>query len=54
VIAGGVESMSNAEFYLPVSMKWGIGGAKGMPKGHGDLGDLGSAVLRLQLRFWRI
>ncbi|MCX5883711.1 MAG: acetyl-CoA C-acyltransferase [Deltaproteobacteria bacterium] len=37
VVAGGVESMSNAEFYLPGSMKWGVGGAKGMPKGHGDL-----------------
>ena len=37
VVAGGVESMSNAEFYLPGSMKWGVGGSKGMPKGHGDL-----------------
>lgn len=37
VVAGGVESMSNAEFYLPGSMKWGIGGKKGMPRGHGDL-----------------
>ena len=37
VVAGGVESMSNAEFYLPGSIKWGIGGRKGMPKGHGDL-----------------
>jgi acetyl-CoA C-acetyltransferase len=37
VVAGGVESMSNAEFYLPGSIKWGIGGAKGMPRGHGDL-----------------
>lgn len=37
VVAGGVESMSNAEFYLPGSMKWGVGGQKGMPKGHGDL-----------------
>ncbi|MBU4316284.1 MAG: acetyl-CoA C-acyltransferase [Proteobacteria bacterium] len=37
VVAGGVESMSNAEFYLPGSVKWGIGGEKGMPKGHGDL-----------------
>ncbi len=37
VVAGGVESMSNAEFYLPGSMKWGVGGARGMPKGHGDL-----------------
>lgn len=37
VVAGGAESMSNAEFYLPGSVKWGIGGNKGMPKGHGDL-----------------
>ncbi|MBI4961770.1 MAG: acetyl-CoA C-acyltransferase [Desulfomonile tiedjei] len=37
VVAGGVESMSNAEFYLPGSVKWGIGGSRGMPKGHGDL-----------------
>ena len=37
VVAGGVESMSNAEFYLPGSLKWGIGGEKGTPRGHGDL-----------------
>lgn len=37
IVAGGAESMSNAEFYLPGSVKWGIGGSKGMPKGHGDL-----------------
>jgi len=37
VVAGGVESMSNAEFYLPGEVKWGIGGRKGMPRGHGDL-----------------
>lgn len=37
VVAGGVESMSNAEFYLPGEIKWGIGGKRGMPKGHGDL-----------------
>lgn len=37
VVAGGVESMSNAEFYLPGSVKWGVGGKRGMPKGHGDL-----------------
>ncbi|MEJ2642656.1 MAG: thiolase family protein, partial [Desulfosarcinaceae bacterium] len=36
-VAGGVESMSNAEFYLPGKIKWGIGGSKGMPRGHGDL-----------------
>jgi len=37
VVAGGVESMSNAEFYIPGHIKWGIGGKKGMPRGHGDL-----------------
>jgi acetyl-CoA C-acetyltransferase len=37
VLAGGVESMSSAEFYLPGDVKWGIGGKKGMPRGHGDL-----------------
>ena len=37
VVAGGVESMSNAEFYLPGRIKWGIGGTGGMPRGHGDL-----------------
>jgi len=37
VVAGGVESMSNAEFYLPGEIKWGVGGKKGMPRGHGDL-----------------
>jgi acetyl-CoA C-acetyltransferase len=37
VVAGGVESMSNAEFYLPGNIKWGVGGKKGMPRGHGDL-----------------
>ncbi len=41
VVAGGVESMSNAEFYLPGSMKWGIGGKRGMPRGHGDLSTWG-------------
>ena len=25
IVAGGVESMSNAEFYLPGNIKWGVG-----------------------------
>ena len=29
VVAGGVESMSSAEFYLPGDIKWGIGGKEG-------------------------
>ena len=37
IAAGGVESMSNAEFYLPGNIKWGVGGSGGMPRGHGDL-----------------
>jgi acetyl-CoA C-acetyltransferase len=37
VVAGGAESMSNAEFYLPGRIKWGVGGERGMPRGHGDL-----------------
>ncbi len=37
VVAGGVESMSNAEFYLPGSIKWGVGGRPKMPRGHGDM-----------------
>jgi acetyl-CoA C-acetyltransferase len=37
VLAGGVESMSSAELYLPGDIKWGIGGKGRMPRGHGDL-----------------
>jgi acetyl-CoA C-acetyltransferase len=37
IVAGGVESMSNAEFYLPGNIKWGVGGSKGIPRGHGDM-----------------
>ena len=37
IVAGGAESMSTAEFYVPGEIKWGIGGKKGMPRGHGDL-----------------
>jgi acetyl-CoA C-acetyltransferase len=37
IVAGGVESMSTAEFYVPGDIKWGIGGKKGMPRGHGEL-----------------
>jgi acetyl-CoA C-acetyltransferase len=44
VVAGGVESMSNAEFYLPGRMKWGIGGHRGMPRGHGDPSIWGMAL----------
>jgi len=42
VVAGGMESMSQAELYLPGDIKWGLGGKKDdkwgfMPKGHGAL-----------------
>jgi acetyl-CoA C-acetyltransferase len=42
IVAGGVDSMSNAEFYFPGHIKWGIGGQNDaklgfMPKGHGSL-----------------
>jgi len=37
IVAGGVESMSTAEFYIPGEIKWGIGGKRGMPRGHGEL-----------------
>ena len=43
VVAGGVESMSRAEFYIPGEfMKWGVGGQNDpkwgfMPRGHGAL-----------------
>lgn len=42
VIAAGMESMSQAEMYLPGEIKWGLGGKADekwgfMPKGHGAL-----------------
>ena len=36
VVAGGVESMSTAEFYLSGDVRWGIGGVGDMPRGHGS------------------
>lgn len=46
VVAGGVESMSTAEFYIPGGVKWGIGRQGGIkaddsPRGHGSLGMFG-------------
>jgi acetyl-CoA C-acetyltransferase len=41
VVAGGVESMSTAEFYLQGSVRWGIGGEGDMPRGHGSLATWG-------------
>jgi len=42
IVAGGVEHMSSAEFYIPGHIKWGIGGKADakwgfMPRGHGNL-----------------
>jgi acetyl-CoA C-acetyltransferase len=37
VVAGGVESMSTAEFHLRGDMRWSVGGTGDMPKGHGSL-----------------
>lgn len=46
VVAGGVESMSNAEFYIPGGVKWGVGRQGGVkaddsPRGHGSLALFG-------------
>jgi len=42
IVAGGMESMSQAELYLPGDIKWGLGGKQDdkwgfMPRGHGAL-----------------
>ncbi|MFC1952308.1 acetyl-CoA C-acyltransferase [Chloroflexota bacterium] len=37
IIAGGVESMSTAEFYIAGDMRWAVGGVGDMPKGQGSL-----------------
>ncbi len=42
VVAAGMESMSQAEFYLPGDIRWGLGGGRDpkwgfMPRGHGAL-----------------
>ena len=36
-VAGGVESMSTAEFYVKGDVRWGIGGVGDMPRGQGSL-----------------
>jgi len=41
VVAGGVESMSTAEFYLTGDIRWGVGGIGDMPRGHGSLSTWG-------------
>lgn len=49
VVAGGVESMSSAEFYIPGNIKWGIGRGAGIsfpdaPRGHGSLKMFGIPI----------
>ena len=49
MVAGGVDHMSSAEFYIPGHVKWGIGGKTDdkwgfMPKGHGSLSLWGIPV----------
>lgn len=53
IMAGGVESMSTAEFYLTGDVRWGIGGAGDRPRGHGSLATWGlplyDRILRARL-----
>ncbi len=49
VVAAGMESMSQAELYLPGQIKWGLGGGKDpkwgfMPRGHGALSMWGLPI----------
>ena len=54
IVAGGMESMSQAELYIPGAIRWGLGGRIDekwgfMPKGHGALSMWGIPVYdRLQ------
>lgn len=49
VVAGGMESMSQAELYLPGDIRWGLGGRNDdkfgfMPRGHGALSMWGIPI----------
>ena len=49
IVAGGMDSMSQAELYIPGHIKWGLGGKKDekwgfMPRGHGALSMWGIPV----------
>lgn len=41
VVAGGVESMSTADFYLTGDIRWALGGTGDMPRGHGSTSTWG-------------
>lgn len=41
VVAGGVESMSTADFYLTGDIRWPLGGTRDMPRGHGSISTWG-------------
>lgn len=41
VVAGGVESMSTADFYLTGDIRWTLGGTRDMPRGHGSISTWG-------------
>ena len=49
-VAGGVESMSTAEFYIPGDIRWGMGGSGDMPRGHGSLSTWGISAYDRILR----
>ncbi len=49
IVAGGMDSMSQAELYIPGDIKWGLGGKRDekwgfMPKGHGALSMWGVPI----------
>jgi acetyl-CoA C-acetyltransferase len=49
IVAGGMDSMSQAELYIPGEIRWGIGGKKDvkwgfMPRGHGALSMWGIPI----------
>ncbi len=50
VVAGGVESMSTAEFYVKGDLRWGIGGSVDMARGHGSSSSFGLPLYDRTLR----
>ncbi len=50
IVAGGMDSMSQAELYMPGDIRWGLGGRMDnkwgfMPRGHGSLSMWGGPIL---------